>query len=643
MFRLGTWEGSLEGLTELRRQDSTIGSTRSRTELRHSDERLTVQNSGAYVYNPRLLTLSLGVTLGLAQDWLTIDERHRYDETFLNGYNTSASVLSGQPFSLNVFANRSQSSVSRELLGLSETVSESRGATLFARRLYVPSTLTVRQEIQQEESEIAGIATRRDDLRTSVRYEGQRGWTDQEMGIFYEFVDDSNRAFPELSSQSHEGQFRYGLDFGEELNRHWDSRLRLATRTGLIESTIGTLDESLRIDHTDRLRSNYRYLVTRTVTQNAETTLQSATANLRHQLFESLATTAGLDAGRESLVGGEKDTYRGRLDLAYTKRLPRGGRLNVGLGGSLQYEDDRFEVTDTPVSQETHTAATPFALPISLDNPLVITSTVVVTKTAVGPLPPGCIPPPGPPTPLTLGVDYTLRTTGDVTEIVPISCAGATAGINPGDTVAVDYRFAVAPSRTFMTSTWRADASVDYRWVRVFMSHEQSDQRLLSGREDHFLDDTRTDTVGAELRYDGERLRASLLGEARRYTSRRVSFDSLRGGALADYAILSGLTFRLSADETLTDYPGENRQTRSLATRAGLTYILGGLSADLSVGVRRLEDTLQPEEQIREARLLVRWLYRKIEISPALEYIERERGDTDLREYRVGVKTIRRF
>lgn len=647
MFRLGTWDGSLEGLTEFSRQDTKAADQRTRLQSIRSDDRLTIRNSGAYIYDPRLATFSLGGTFGLANEWLTTESGTRTREGTLLGYDAVASILPEQAYALNLFANRSESILSREFSGRSDLVSENRGATLFARRLYIPSTLSFRQELSQEESRIADVVAQRRDRRNIFTYEGQRGWTDSEMDVRYEFIDLSDEIFPQLSHRSHEGSLNYSLDFGSELNRRWDSRLRYFTRAGT--ETLGTLstlsaDELLRIDHTERFRTEYRYFLLRTDTTGGATTTHTGSVGLRHRLYESLTTTAGVDASRQILANGEKDTYRGRLDFAYTKRLPLEGRLNAGLGGGIQYEDDRFNATETFVPQETHVAATPVAFPIPLNNPFVIASSVVVTKTAVGPLPPGCFPPPGPPTPLVLGTDYTLRTVGDVTEIVPIPCVGATPGINPGDTIAVDYRFSAAPSRTFTTASWRADVSVDYRWIRPYFIHEQTDQTLLSGRDSQFLDDVRSDTLGIELRYDGQRVRAGVLGEARRYVSQRLTYDSLRSGQSVMFWILPELTLGFNADEARFDFEDPRRETQTVTGRTTLTYAFSArLFGEASGGIRWLKDSLLPTEQTTEASLRVRWLFRRVEVLPTLEFFDRERGETETKEYRATLRLIRRF
>jgi hypothetical protein len=562
----------------------------------------------------------------------------------LLGYDLSANVLADQPLALSLFANRNEAVFTRELAGRSDVVTETRGATLYARRLYIPSSFTFRQELYDDEVRVRDVIAERSEERKTFTYHGQRGWLDADVNLLYEFIDFQDRVFGDLSYQSHEAQLNHGLDFGTELNRHWDSRLRLTSRTGLIESTVWSADELLRIDHSATLWSDYRYTFLRTDTLLGATTRHSAQARLQHQLYQSLTTTGSVDAVRVDFSEGERDAYRVRGDLAYTKRLPLSGRLDVNLNGSAQYEEDRFRTTRVSIVQESHTAATPFALPIALNNRFVDVTSLVVTRIATGPLPAGCVPPPGPPTPLAPGIDFTLRTVNDTTEIVPIPCLGLTAGINPGDTILVDYTFTVSPSLTFTTTTWLASVNVDFSWIRLFYIHDEIRQDLLAGRDGQFLDDQVRDTVGAELRYDRPGSRASLLGEATRFRSIRTSYDTLRGTALASVGLLPGLTFTLTADALVREYRDQRRETFTQTGRAGLTYVVNpALFIDASAGIQRFEDTGQPTEELMDARLLARWTFRKLEINPTLEILRRERGSTLLTQQRALLRVIRRF
>jgi hypothetical protein len=642
---LGTWDGAVETTAEVARQDTkTPHAPLTRFDRTHADERLSIRNSSGYLYDPRLLTFSLGGSFGLSQDWLSVNSQRSFDNSKLYGYDASVDVLPGQRLSLSLFASRDESIVSRELAGRGDVLVERQGAVLTASGLYIPSTLSVRRELDDERSESGGLVTRRAERRNILTYQGQRGWTDSELEVNYEFIDSVNEVFSKLSFESHDAQLRYSLDFGEELNWHWDSRVKYTTRTGLIQLTILTVDEGLRIDHTERLHSEYHYFLVRSDQGGVTSTSHTGTASLVHQLFESVTTTGALEGVHLATENGEKDSARGRLTVRYTKRLPGGGRVSLGLGGGLQYEDDRFSTSQTSVVQETHTAAAPLALPIQLANRPVIPGSIVVTKIAEAPRPVFCGPAPALPVVLTADVDFTVRTTGDVTEIVPLPCTGATVGINPGDTIAVDYRVTVSRALTFTTQSWQGDLSVEYPWFRVFVSHEESHQTRIAGRAEVELDQSRSDAVGAELRAELTRLRASLGGEFRHFDSTRTRYDSVRLGAQTDATVLPDLRLSVSGDVVDTTFLDPHRETRVITGRAGATYILGAdLLVEAGVSIQELHDTQQASQQSTEAHVRTRWTFRKLEISPAFEYFERRQGGTVGQEYRATLRTIRRF
>lgn len=645
-FALGNLEGELETTVNFSRQDTkTQGAESATFQNLNTEEKFTLRSLGGYIYDPRLVTFSLGGTFGLSQQRFTTENESASDNGTLWGYNAFASIFPGSSYSLNLFANRNQSILSRELAGRTEIVTENRGATLFAQRLLIPSSLSFRQELQSSDSRAATTVTRRDEERNILTYVGERGWVDSEMNLRYEFIDFSDKIFPGLDYQSHEGSLYYSLDFGPELNRRWDSRVRYFTRTGATDLTNITADEFLVIDHTDRLRTDYRYALTHVESQGSASTTHQGLFNLRHRLYLSLTSTLGADVVIQKLPGGERNTYGGRLDFAYTKRLPGEGRLNAGLGGRFQYEDSKFRTTESSVLQESHTFATPFALPVTLNNPFVVESSVTITKTGLGPDSLAC----GQTLPLpTLmpGTDYNRILVGDTTQIEPLPSGPLCSkiGINPGDTIAVDYSFTVSPSLALTTTTWHFDLSVDYRWIRPFFIHEQSNQSLVSGRDGQFLDDIRSDTVGTEFRYDGTRARGRLLAEARWYDSRRLAYNSFRSTESGIFFISPELTLNLNADQSLFDFSVPNRQSRTFNNRATLTYTPGpNLFVDAYAGIRWLLDSDVPTERVTEAGVRARWFFRKIEIIPSLQFFDRNRGDTDSKEYRAMLRIVRRF
>jgi len=651
VLQLGRWDGSAEVLVNDSRLEIEIGGTTPtmfETENTRTEERLTIRNTRAYVLDPRLITFTLGGTFGLGQERFDAfaqgigasDER----DADLSGYDFFSSIFPGNnTFAANLFANRNKFIQTRELAGRTDVDVENRGVTLFARRLFIPSSLTIRQELNAETSSFGALVSGIDERRDVVRYEGQRGWENKQMILRYELVDKSDEIRPELDFESRDLNLNTSVDFGPDLNRRWDSRIRTLSRDDFSAEDRLDIDQFVHISHSPRLRTQYRYFLTDVERPSGETTSQTASFSLNHLLYESLTTDLQLGALDQSFVEGQRNVYSARLNLRYNKRLPRSGRLIAGLGLSTAKEDDDFEEAFVP--QELHTFESPFALPVALDNANVIESSIEVTKIATGPPVVGCA---AFPTPIALveGVDYTLRTVGNRTEIVPLFCSAATPGINPGDTIAVDYRFTRGGEPVVFTSdTFRFDASVDYGWIRPFFIHYQTDEDLVSGTDTGFLTDRQSNRLGVELRYDRPRLRARLQLEGEEFDSDDEVYDALRADADLRYTLKPGIWATLRGRQSARDFsfPGP-RSTDVRLLRADLTYArIANLYAVLFASVEDLEDSLVPDQRTAEFGLQARYRLGKLELNGTLSAIDVERGDTDSREYRVMLRVKRRF
>lgn len=642
---LGAWSGSVGTGVDSLRSDSRLGATSGSLQSTIVQERLTLRNDGSFVYDPRLLTLTLEGNFGFGQNWWEIGGDTGYRGEPLWGYDASARVLREKLFPLHLFARRDQYVLGLATTGAATSTFESRGATVEGYYLYVPSTLSFLQEDWTERGLRTGGAPLRGEHRTSVTYEGQRGWVSRELDVRYRFVDSSDEVYQNLGYRRHEGNVDYSLDFGPALEWRWDSQLRGYRQRGVSDVSFLTLDERVHGDLTETLGTTGRYVLTHVDATGGATTSHAAEVGLTHRLYQSLVTTGTLETVLANVTGGHRNTFGGRLDLGYTKVLPGEGRLNVGVSGALHYEDDELAAGESFVPQEPITFAAPIAFPVGLRQPFVVAASISITKVAAGPLPPGCSAPPTPPVPLVVGQDFTLRASGDTTEIVPVPCSGAIPGINPGDTIAVDYSYVTSPSLAFTTARLRVNVVADYRWIRPYLLHEQVPQHLVSGSDGRFLDSQQTDAAGVELRHDRGRVATNLLVEARRFTSERQSgYDALRLAQGASTPVRNDLSVSLTAEESLMSYETPSRLVRAAALRGTLVYAReSALSMDLTSGVRWYEDPLMPTERIFDATLRVRWAFRALEVDPTFSYVDRRRGESVLTEYRAIVRALRRF
>ncbi len=648
-LRMGQWSGDIQLLGDYARTDSESSGVERMNENTRTEERLTLRNAGAYITDPRFITFSLGGTFGLSQEQSTAEAdgqefRSEERDAELIGYDASVGFFSDSAWSLSLFGNRNKYVQLRELTGRNETDVQNSGATVYAKRLYIPSTLTLRQERTEEESRVADVATLRDETRNIITYNGRRGWVDSEMNLRYERVEKSDEIRPELDYDSQTASMFYSLDFGAELNRRWDSRIRGYERSGFSEENRWDLDQLLRIDHSSNLRTQYRYFLTDTQRPQGDSTNQTAEFSARHQLYESLTTEFRGNAIRQDLTGGKREVNAGRLSLDYTKRLLGSGRLRIGLAGYYAKEDSQFDAVAAQFVQESHIFDSPFARPVTLDNPFVIESSVIINRTAVGATS-GC----DIARPLSEGIDYELRAVGDTTEIVPLGdcLVDPTVGIGPGDTIAVDYQAEVPQQLAFTSTSWRLNGALDFRWIRPYFIHDERRQKLDDGdpQQERFLQDRQSDIVGVELRYSGPSARANVSFETERFRSRNEDYERVRGNEFLQYHMSRHWRLSVTGRQSLTKFSApEDRQTEILEARAVLRHTASAsLYTEFLARWWSIDDTLVPDEEVQEASVQLRWRLGKLEVDPHLRYINRKRDGTTLQDYRALVRVIRRF
>ena len=160
VFQLGRWDGAIEVLVN----DSTVqietgGATPTVTETDNTrtETRLTIRNTRAYIVDPRLITLTMAGTFGIGQErfdavtrGIASGEKRDAD---LSGYDFFAGIFpDNNTFSAILFANRNKFIQTRELAARDEVDVENRGVSLFAKRLFIPSSLSIRQELNAQEA-----------------------------------------------------------------------------------------------------------------------------------------------------------------------------------------------------------------------------------------------------------------------------------------------------------------------------------------------------------------------------------------------------------------------------------------------------------------------------------------------------------
>lgn len=643
VVRLGTWGGSIESGYQSERQNthSPDGGTDIDFARRGHSERLIIRNEGFSVLDPRLFTGNLGLTFGLVKDRDSTNGTVTSHHADLTGYAFDAVLLAEKPYSGTLFANRAQNFLTQQF-GRTDTSLENRGATFRlgeASHLrdwgipYLSANLRAEQQGTKETTtSVLGQSFRRDELRNILDFNAHKGFETADLDLRYEFNDLNNLALPQLSFQSQTANLNYSLDFGPALNRRSDTRLSYSNRSGVSPITTFTADQQLRIEHLSNLSTNYRYLLTHIDTQAGTTASQSGLFQVRHQLYQNLTTNAQLSGLHAQLPTGVRDTYAGQVDFSYRRSLPWNGTVFARTGGRIQLDDNRLQVSQLSVIDESHGAPSPLGAGngFLLDQPFVVASAIVVLDTRGGAR-----------LATAPGIDYDIVSEGNLTRIVPLPTS---AVIQAGDPLAVSYAYEVDPSIKYGTTSGSLGGGVDFRWIAFSFGHEQSDQTLISGRDTRFLQNVRRDTAQLDLRGTWKELQGQAGAAYVRYDSTRLAYTQQRYTQFASYRPLRSLALSFNADWTLTDFTLPVRQTDARSMRLTLDwYAPGGWTTTALVSQRVFKDSELPTETVNEASLKARLNYGKLNVVSGITATNRTRGGFELTSWLLNILTTRRF
>lgn len=170
-----------------------------------------------------------------------------------------------------------------------------------------------------------------------------------------------------------------------------------------------TATENVSVHHNSKLDSFLWLDFAHNRLQPVTDTRIIGTVGLRHQLYESLATSADVHGSHQEnsspLANARTSRYGVGLFENYTKRLQSWGRLTLGAGGVLDHQDERSSgdvLTTIGEARQLYLPSSPSYSPVYLSRPRVVAASVQVD---VG----GDI--------LVLGTDYQLITSGELTEV----------------------------------------------------------------------------------------------------------------------------------------------------------------------------------------------------------------------------------
>ncbi len=341
-------------------------------------------------------------------------------------------------------------------------------------------------------------------------------------------------------------------------------------------------------------------------------------SDLEHTLWGSLLSRLGVQVQRVELpLGGSQDLDQLALDFDYTRHLEP-GILTLRLGGRQRLDDDDLPARRAIVNEE---RVFDQGIPIILETPGVITSTIEITDAGGEPF--------------AEGFDYQLTPLGDLVEIRVLPGGSIFAGETLRISYAVDSssRLEVRTATRRYGAGWRSSRGW---WLRVFHSRQSqdllagiaggridqtADQRLQAGvdRPDWRLNGTYHDRESEILPY----VLRQLAGNWKLPLRRRLEL-TLRGR-------FQRMTFPVRQEETRLELAGLD-----------LRYRIGRLRIDGTVE-RWNEDVLGREGRHFQTWLNARWRHRRIEIlgrwRRRVQRIE-QGGDDERDEIRIVLRRL---
>ena len=639
ILSLGTWEGSVQANYGLGHdQISSDTAPASSFSQRNTEESLSVRNSGFSVLDPGLLTGSLGLTLGLAQDTEKSAGALTKGRSRVLGYSFDADILNVLPYGGALFANRSRS-IALQPFGRVETTSTNRGLSM---RLNEGSPLRdkgfpyLSANLRLEQQRLQDIATsaldqnyQHSEVRNSLSQDGHKGSENSDLDWHYDFNEVQDPSTSNGNYRSHSANLGYSQDFGAALNRRWDSRLAYFDRVGSTSMSLFSMSERLHLAHWSNLATDYNYQLSRLQTDaNLPSLSQSGAFSVQYQPYQNLSSYAS--AQRQLQPAGQIDAYAGGLNYHYQHPLPWQGVLTLGSSGSYQLVETHINATQASITDEAQIAPTQLGAGAGflLNQAYAVAASIVVVDTRDGMR-----------LPTVAGVDYLLVPQGNQTLIVPLLTSLV---IRAGDPLALSYDYAIPPSLKYATTAKSLSAGMSFQWISFGVAHSESAVTLLSGNGSGFLQSSRNDSAQVDVHGRWQKLQGAAGAAFQRSDATLLSFTQQRYYQSATYQYSRYLGFAFDTDWTVAHYqtPARTSDTRGANLTANW-YTSGGWIVNALAGRRYLTDSAQPSEIVSNEGLRAQMKYGKLSMTSAFTANQRIRGGSQMSNWRIDFSVTR--
>lgn len=305
-------------------------------------------NSNSYLWDPDLVLLSLSGEYNPEtrnEKYLQIPDRAEVRN--LTNFDLRATIFNNKPVTINAFASLNQSYFNREYLTNIKSDNNQWGGIINLNNKIVPLTVSFRK-MKWEQMEVQtgrSFSMAQSDLEGRISKSfGQRDKSEiiySHNNYLYTYAeqDEVKNRIDRLSlsnSLYFDREKRYSLSsFVSMYDQQGSNRFR---KNDIIERF------HLQFLRNLRLTGDYSYYT-------IEDDFQSLTRNrihgfLNHQLYESLSTSLFVEYSAIGQTVYDETNLKAGTEVNYTKKIPTGGRLNLG----YRYYRLRFDMKSAPVT-----------------------------------------------------------------------------------------------------------------------------------------------------------------------------------------------------------------------------------------------------------------------------------------------------
>jgi hypothetical protein len=282
-----------------------------------------------YVGHPNLLELDLSGAFWFTQRLLDLDSTATNEtlNEFLFNYDFSGLFFPQQKFPVSVYTKRNQSDIDRVFGSSLEQIWTETGARLTVRDTTFPTNVHVftRRLEQKDVGFNQNFILDQNTFDANGRVElgaAQSLWWD----FSYDDIDQEGDRFLPRAFDRIEGNLTHTFDFGETEQHQLRSVFRYFDESGDFGFRQFLFNPRLRLRPNSSLQTWFDYRFEDLTRSTLELQRHDASANFRHQLYDSLVTTGRLggihqDIPTDSFQSNEVDAD---LRFDYTKRVPLG-------------------------------------------------------------------------------------------------------------------------------------------------------------------------------------------------------------------------------------------------------------------------------------------------------------------------------